>query len=93
MSDAQTFAASMHSSMMRCASLRLHRHDALDFAVRVEDHLGLDRLEIDRAALGARLGEHVIEPVEIRQVRHQRAVLGGRRTLRVLENVGDHAYR
>ena len=29
----------------------LHRHDALDLALRVEDHLRLDRLEVDRAAL------------------------------------------
>ena len=49
-SAAQTLAASMHSSISLCASLRGARHDLLDLARCVADDLGFGGLEIDRAA-------------------------------------------
>ena len=54
--------------------MRLHRHDALDLALVVENDLRLDGLEIDRAALGARFDEHLEKPVEVLDVRRELAV-------------------
>ena len=49
----------------------LRRHDVLDLALLIEQHLRLDGLEIDGAALRARLGENVIQRVQILQMRHE----------------------
>ncbi len=38
----------------------LRRHDAFDLALVVEEHLGLDGFEVDRAAQCARLGQHLV---------------------------------
>ena len=49
------------------------RDDLLDPAVLVADDLRLGRLEVDRAALDARLQERPVDVVQVEQVRHERA--------------------
>ena len=52
-----------------------HRHDGLDLAMRVELELELDGFEVERAALRARLGEHLVQRVHRFEMRQER--LGG----------------
>ena len=52
------------------------RHDLLDAAVLVADDLRLGGLEVDRAALVARLEQRAVDVVQVQQVRH--AVLAPR---------------
>ena len=47
------------------------RDDARDLALVVEDHLRLDRLEIDGAACRARLHQHTIERIQVPEMRQQ----------------------
>ena len=67
----------------------LDRHDALDLAVLVEDHLGLDGLEVDRAAPLARLREQPVEPVQVLHVRQQGVVAARRLAPLVLQHRRD----
>ena len=50
----------MHSSMSLCASLRSYMYDALDAPGGVDVELGLGRVELERAALVARLEQRAI---------------------------------
>ncbi|EXI77174.1 MAG: hypothetical protein AW12_03136 [Candidatus Accumulibacter sp. BA-94] len=50
------------------------RDDVLDLALVVEQHHRLDGLEVDRAALATRAGEHLVERVERLQVGQQAAM-------------------
>ena len=52
------------------------RHDARDLAAAIEDHLGLDGLEIDRPAPCARLRQPLVKTVKRRDMGHQIPVLG-----------------
>ena len=49
----------------------LHRNDVLDLALIVEQHHRLDRLEVDRPALVARLEQHLEQRVQGLQLRQQ----------------------
>ena len=78
-------------------------HDFLDLALVVEDHLGLDRLEVDGAALRPGLGQHPVQRIQVLQMGQQRPQLGhrlrvivveGRRHLRIGQaGVGVHHRR
>src|SRR5205823_8886821 len=52
-------------------------HDALDLSVRIEFQLELDGLEVERAAARSSGGKHLVQRVEIAQMRQQlgRAVI------------------
>ena len=64
-------------------------HDPLDLALLVEDHPGLGGLEVDRAALGARLQQHPEHLVEVFQMRQQFAQLIANGRILLVQGGGD----
>src|SRR5258706_1465938 len=47
----------------------LHRNDALDLAMRVENHLGFDAVEYDVAAFDSRFVECLVQDLQIHEYR------------------------
>jgi hypothetical protein len=69
-SAAQTLAVSMHSSIRRCASLRV-RGTICSILPCALQTIGLGGVEVDRATGTARLEQDLEQLVQVLQVRHQ----------------------